>query len=99
MAQAVMVRGSNPVFVKEEDRNKLVENMVRIVLLDPKASNAPVAVKPGLFEGQTSVFYAWKDSKTLTYRLLGVFTDGIGAFMITKLVKEGVVHLCIEWFY
>ncbi len=58
MAQARMVRGSNPVFVKEEERNALVENMVRIMLLEPKASGtSPVAVRRGVYEGQTSVFY------------------------------------------
>ncbi|MHA1965515.1 MAG: hypothetical protein ACW97G_13135 [Candidatus Thorarchaeota archaeon] len=44
--------------MKGEERNKLVENMVRIMLLDPKASKAPVAVKAALFEGQTSLLYA-----------------------------------------
>ena len=97
MAQAVMVRGSNPVYVKEEDRNKLVENMVRIVLLDPKAINAPVAVKKGVFEGQTSVCYAWKDGKPLTNSLLSAFADNTGVYMVTKYVKQGVVHLCLEW--
>lgn len=27
------------------------------------------------FEGQTSLYYSWKDSKVLTHSLLGVFTD------------------------
>ncbi|MHA2382374.1 MAG: hypothetical protein ACXACT_07335 [Candidatus Thorarchaeota archaeon] len=97
MAQAVMVRGSNPVFVKEEERNKLVENMVRIVLLEPKNSKAPVAVKAGPFEEQTSVLYAWRDGKNKTNDLIRVFADNIGAYMVTKFVKNGVVHFYIEW--
>jgi len=98
MAQARMIRDSNPVFVKEEERNALVENMVRIMLLEPKASiTTPVAVRKGVFEGQTAVFYAWKDSKELSDRLLCVFVDNIGAHMVTKFVQKGVVHFCIEW--
>jgi hypothetical protein len=31
MAQVRMVRGSNPVFVKEVERNRLVENMSSIL--------------------------------------------------------------------
>jgi hypothetical protein len=46
---------SNPVFVKKEERNRLVENMIRIVFLDPKTSNAPLAVKAGFFEGQICI--------------------------------------------
>ncbi len=98
MAQARMVRGSNPVFLKEEERNALVENIVRIMLLNPKASGtSPVAVRKGVYEGQTSVFYPWKDSKELSDRLLGVFASAIGAYMVTKLVRNGAVHFCIEW--
>jgi hypothetical protein len=52
------ILGTVSTFVKGEERNKLVENMVRIMLLDPKASKAPVAVKAALFEGQTSLLYA-----------------------------------------
>ncbi len=97
MAQARMVRGSNPVFVKEEERNALVENMVRIMLLEPKASGtSPVTVRRGVYEGQTSVFYPWKDSKELSDRLLCVFADNIGASMVTKFIQRGVVHFCIE---
>ncbi len=97
MAQAIMIRGSNPVFVKEEERNRLVENMVRIMLLDPKASNVPIAVKAGPFVGQTSMFYAWRDSKSLSDSLLSSFADNVGAYMVTKFVKQGVVNFCIEW--
>ncbi len=98
MAQARMVRGSNPVFVKEEERNALVENMVRIMLLEPKASEtSPVAVRNGVYEGQTAVFYPWKDSKELSDSLLCVFTDNIGASIVTKFIQRGVVHFCIEW--
>ncbi|MHA2025906.1 MAG: hypothetical protein ACW98U_08385 [Candidatus Thorarchaeota archaeon] len=42
-------------FVKKEERNRLVENMIRIVFLDPKTSNAPLAVKAGFFEGQICI--------------------------------------------
>ena len=98
MAQARMVRGSNPVFVKEVERNALVENMVRIMLLEPKASiTTPVAVRKGVFEGQTAVFYAWKDSKELSDKLLSVFADNVGASMVTKFIQKGVVHFCVEW--
>lgn len=44
-----------------------------------------------------SVFFAWKDSKTLSYSLLSSFADNVGAYMVTKFVKSGVVHFCIEW--
>ncbi len=98
MAQARMVRGSNPVFVKEEERNALVENMVRILLLNPKASgSSPVAVRKGVYEDQTSVFYPWKDSKELSDRLLCAFADNIGAHMDTKFIAKGVVQFCVEW--
>ena len=98
MAQARMVRGSNPVFVKEEERNALVENMVRIMLLDPKASGtSPVAVRRGMYEGQTSVFFLWKHSKEISDRLLSLFADNIGAYWVTKYVKNSTIHFCIEW--
>ena len=92
-----MVKGSNPVFVREKDRNRLVENMVRIMLLDPKVSRAPVAVKDGPYEGQTSVFFLWKDSREISDRLLGFFADNIGAYWVTKYVKNSMIHFCIEW--
>ncbi|MHA2220656.1 MAG: hypothetical protein ACXAAO_01190 [Candidatus Thorarchaeota archaeon] len=92
-----MVRGSHPVFVKSVDRNRLVENMVRVMLLEPKSSKAPVAVKAGPFDCQTSVFYPWKDGKALTDSLLCAFVDSIGAYMVTKFVKQSAVHFCIEW--
>ena len=98
MAQARMVRGSNHVFEKEEERNALVENMVRIMLLEPKASViSPVAVRKGVYEGQISVFYQWKDSKELSDKVLGAFASAIGAYMVTKFIQRGVVHFCIEW--
>ncbi len=84
--------------MKEEERNALVENLVRIMLLDSKASGtSPVAVRRGVYEGQTAVFYPWKDSKELSDRLLCVFVDAIGAHMVTKFIQKGVVHFFIEW--
>ncbi len=56
-----------------------------------------VRIRKGVYEGQTSVFYPWKDGKVLSDGLLSVFADNIGAYMVTKFVKEGVIHLCIEW--
>lgn len=92
-----MVRGSNPVSVNEVDRNRLVENMVRVMLLEPKSSKAPVVVRAGLFDCQTSVFYPWKNGRELDDVLLFAFADNVGAFMVTKYIKNSVVHFCIEW--
>jgi hypothetical protein len=67
------------------------------MLLDPKSSKAPVAVRAGPFDCQTSVFYPWKDGKDLADSLLCAFVDSVGAYMVTRFIKEGVIHICIEW--
>lgn len=99
MAQAVMVRGMNPVVVDEKDKKNLVENITRIVLLTPKASkSAPVATRKGVFEGQTSVFVSFKDCKDeISGKLLGVYADCLGAYMVTSWIQRSVVYFCIEW--
>lgn len=75
-----------------------MENIARIVLLTPQASkSAPVAVRKGVFEGQTSVFIPLRDCKDeISSKLQRVYADCIGAYMVTSWIQRGVLHFCIE---